>query len=194
MPMPSEAARDRTHRMDDLYASAPMPAIRDLSPASVAAPSAPRPGRRRRRGSLTPLGVVITAVCVAGVVVGGVYLASRSTGTKDRDDDPPHAPLTATPVPATPADPPTSAPADPPPFVPPSPVPPPPPRAGPQGPRPRPSPSATPPATPSTAPSSDPSPGLVLPFPIPNPFQPAPQPPGSSTPKQQDPPPLFPLP
>jgi serine/threonine-protein kinase len=191
--MPSEVARDRTHRMDDLYAPAPFPAIRDLAPASVVAPSAPRPGRRRRRGTLTPLGVVITAACAAGVIVGGVYLASRSTSTKDRDEDPPHATATP-PVPAAPADPPSPAPADPPPFVPPAPAPPPSPRAGPQGPRPRPSPSAMPSATPSATPSSDPSPGLVLPFPIPNPFQPAPQSPGSGTPKQQDPPPLFPLP
>ncbi len=182
-----------THRMDP-YAPAPLPGPY---------PAALRAAKRRRRGAFTPASVVLTAACVAGLVMGGVYLATRSS--KEKDDDPPQhttsgpAPTTpvADPTPAQPSEPPPTPPgADP---VPPA-VPPPAatgPRTGP-GHRPRPSPSATPSATP--APSADPGspspPGLVLPFPIPNPFQAPAAPPGSGAPKQPDPPtpPLFPLP
>ncbi|APR84259.1 Serine/threonine-protein kinase pksC [Minicystis rosea] len=150
-------------------------------------PMAPAGGRRRKRGN--PTGAIIAgALALAGLVTGGVYVATRSSSSDDDtptkpSNDPPPLVSVGSQQPPSPPVPPT----DPPPPIPSAPLPMPPNRPNrPTGPAPRPSGSAVPSST-------APSPILVLPtsFPFPNPFQPAPQPPGSGAPKQKDPP-LFP--
>jgi serine/threonine-protein kinase len=181
--------RDLTHRMDH-------PFHRPLAPpaASAAVLGAPPPARRRRRSGFPVLRVVALAAGVAGLVTGSVYLTSRSSPSS-KEDDPPQA--TAAPAPVTTVAPrPSAQPAEPLPPVP-APATPTPaltPRPGPVGPRPKPAPSGSS----SVDPNPPPPPALILPtaFPFPNPFQqaPAPAPPGSGSPKQQQEPPLFPLP
>jgi len=151
------------------------------APALLAAPQP----RRRKRG--TPIASILAgALAVAGLVTGGVYLATRSSSSSETDGPPKRRNDPPPPVTVGPQQPPP--PADTPPLpVAPPPIPPPAPR--PSSPAPRPSGSAAP----SAAPSSGPPPVLVIPsaFPFPNPFQPSPQPSGSG--KKQEPQPLFPL-
>jgi serine/threonine-protein kinase len=166
-----------TQEMAEPYAPAPAPR-----------PVAPQP-RRRKKG--TPIaGILAGALAVAGLVTGGVYLATRSSSSESdeppkRKNEPPPPASVGPQQPAPPAD-------TPPPPVAPPPIPTPTPR--PATPAPRPSGSTAP----SAAPSAGPPPILVIPsaFPFPNPFQPAPQPAPSGSGQKKDPPPqqqpLFP--
>ena len=168
---------DRTHRIGQPYA--PPPSLPRPVPMAATAPLGPLAmvpsARRPRRSGLSVTSVLVTAACVAGVVTGVVYLASRS-GSSGRDDDPsPHnaAPTSVATTPSQPAAP--AQPADPPPFVPPQAAPGVPPRG--PGLRPKPAPSSAPSGQPSSTPSAQPSappPPIMIPssLPFPNPFDP----------------------
>ena len=157
---------------------------------------APRP-RRKRSGFASFLFIMGLATAIAGVVVGGVYIAQEYGKREDHADDPPRLPP---PPPVTPPTPTASATEPVPPVVPPPPTTP---TAKPPSP---PHPGPVPPTSPSTHPSTRPPievppfpfvlPSALpnLPFQVPN-FQPPgaqpqpPPPPQPQPPPQPDPPP-----
>ena len=139
-------------------------------PTAPGAVAAPPMGRRRKRSSSMGVGgILVAALAIAGLVTGGVYLATRSSSS----DDPPLKATHAPPPPTVPVLP--TAPPPPTQVAPlPVPVPAPTPTPRPVGPAPKPSGSAAPSAQPSAQPPTP----FIIPsaFPFPNPFAPAPQP------------------
>jgi serine/threonine-protein kinase len=131
-----------------------------------ALPPAPA-GRRRKRG-ISVATILVSALAIAALVTGGVYLGTRSSSSAD--DDPPSKRSSKPPPPASvrPSPSPPSPQGDPPVAPAPAPVPAP-------APTPRPS-SPAPKHSGSAAPSADPPPVFIIPSVLPfNPFQPAPQ-------------------
>jgi serine/threonine-protein kinase len=173
----------QTHRIDQPYApaasaTAPLggagttPFEVPKGPSPAAAPSM---RRGQRRGGVSVVSALVTATCIAGLVMGAVFIASRSSSSSSKDDDPtpaaanPPAPVTVGTT--APQIPPQGQ--DPPPFVP-SPSP----QAGPpavaptkpgRGGKPKPAPSGSSSADPNPPPSQPPAIVIpsALPFPLP---------------------------